>query len=116
MNLQLKTVYAKPSENDGIRLWTEALWPNEVDTRNMHLDRWIKELAPSFDITELYRRGEIDRQGFKEAYWDELAQKDKQTQIQYIKNKQEEHTITLLYSSKNEQNSIASYLKEFLEK
>ena len=47
--IRLKRAYEPPSEDDGLRILVERLWPRGVSKEEAAIDLWLKEIAPSPD-------------------------------------------------------------------
>ncbi|MHC4816221.1 MAG: DUF488 domain-containing protein [Planctomycetota bacterium] len=45
--IKLKRVYEAPSEDDGLRILVERLWPRGVSKAAAAVDHWAKDLAPT---------------------------------------------------------------------
>lgn len=70
-------------------------------------------LAPSASLRKLFNHDQRKWDKFKSRYYEELN--GKQEIVKLLLEKAEKGTITLLYSSKEEQYNNAIALKEFLE-
>lgn len=46
----LKRIYDEPAANDGIRVRVERLWPRGIAKERVHIDLWLKEVAPSSEL------------------------------------------------------------------
>ena len=43
--IRIKRVYDPPSEDDGLRVLIDRLWPSGLKKSGSHIDLWAKELA-----------------------------------------------------------------------
>lgn len=50
MELKLERIYTKPADLDGYRILVDRIWPRGISKEKAHLDRWMKEVAPSSDL------------------------------------------------------------------
>ncbi len=50
----LKRVYDPVSPSDGTRLLVERLWPRGVSKATLHIDAWLKEVAPSTPLRKWF--------------------------------------------------------------
>ena len=48
--IKLKRVYDKRSSTDGVRYLVERLWPRGIKKTDLHLDGWLKDVAPSTEL------------------------------------------------------------------
>ena len=46
--------YEKPSDDDGIRVLVDRLWPREISKENLKLDYWMKKIAPSTELRKWF--------------------------------------------------------------
>jgi uncharacterized protein YeaO (DUF488 family) len=45
--IKLKRVYQAPSDDDGLRILVERLWPRGLSKAAAAVDHWVKDLAPT---------------------------------------------------------------------
>ncbi len=50
--LKLKRAYELASREDGQRFLVERLWPRGVKKASLHLDAWLKDVAPSTELRQ----------------------------------------------------------------
>jgi uncharacterized protein YeaO (DUF488 family) len=50
--LKLKRVYEEPSEEDGLRILVERLWPRGLGKKRAAVDVWMKDVAPSPEVRQ----------------------------------------------------------------
>jgi len=113
MSLKVKRVYDKPDKIDGLRILVDRLWPRGLTKEKAKIDLWLKEIAPSNELRKWYNHDPKKWDAFKEKYRKEL--KGKEELIEQIKKlEREDHSITLLYSSKEEKLNNAIALSHFL--
>lgn len=48
--IALKRAYEAASENDGVRVLVERLWPRGVSKQAAGVDCWLKVIAPSTEL------------------------------------------------------------------
>ena len=111
--IKLKRVYDVPDESDGFRMLVDRLWPRGVSKENGKIDEWVKEVAPSNLLRKWYSHDESKWSEFKQLYFEEL--KAKKLLILAIFEKQSRHTVTFVYSAKDETHNNAVALKEYIE-
>lgn len=112
--IEIKRVYEELSKSDGARILIDRLWPRGMEKCAMHLDGWIKDLAPSSALRKWFNHDPDKFKEFKRRYIQELDA-SKQTwlpQIQkYLGGK-----ITLLYAARDPKVNHAICLKNYLQK
>ncbi len=47
LRIGLKRAYEAPSDDDGIRVLVERLWPRGLSKADAAIDHWVKDLAPT---------------------------------------------------------------------
>ncbi|GEL77629.1 DUF488 domain-containing protein [Tenuibacillus multivorans] len=116
MTVLVKRIYEDVSDQDGKRILVDRIWPRGVSKEKAQLDEWLKSVAPSTDLRKWFRHDPDKFEEFKKKYKQELEENEDQHQsflklTQYASN----HTVTLLYSSKEETYNHAQVLKRLLE-
>lgn len=110
---KVKRVYARPEKSDGIRILVDRLWPRGLTKQKAHIDKWIKEIAPSDDLRKWFAHKEERWEGFKIGYIKEL--KDKKELVKQLRKLAEKQNITLLYAAKDKNRNNAVMLSEFVK-
>lgn len=111
-DFRTKRIYDAPSESDGKRVLVDRLWPRGVKKEDAKLDDWLKDAAPSNDLRKRYH-ADGDWRAFWKDYEAELEQEPARTAARSLL--EENGTVTLLYSSKQETQNNAHALKAWLE-
>ena len=111
--IQLKRVYDKKSTDDGTRFLVERLWPRGVRKADVHMDAWLKEVAPSDQLRKWFSHDPEKWTEFQRRYFSELDAH--QDAWQPILEAAAHGTVTLLYSSHDREHNNAVALKAFLE-
>jgi uncharacterized protein YeaO (DUF488 family) len=81
--IKIKRIYDKASEEDGLRILVDRLWPRRMSKGKAKVDLWLKEVAPSDDLRKWFSHDPQKWQEFKKRYGKEL--KDKQELLRIIK-------------------------------
>ncbi len=123
--LNIKRIYYEPSDEDGVRILVDRLWPRGVSKERAKIDFWFKDIAPSNELRKSFHEAEIDFKEFKAKYLRELSEYGRNRNAPGSLNSIAEITrllkssgknITLLYGLKDEINNNAAVLKEFILK
>ncbi|MDD2466265.1 MAG: DUF488 domain-containing protein [Desulfobulbus sp.] len=112
--IQLKRIYDPPDPDDGIRILVDRLWPRGVKKENLHMDEWIREVAPSDALRRWFAHDPAKWDEFRRRYSSELEENPDSWHP--IFKAAQRTTITLLYSSHSHEQNNAVALKSFLEK
>ena len=112
--IRLKRVYEAASARDGRRFLVERLWPRGVKKEGLKLDGWVKEVAPTTELRKWFAHDPAKWDDFRRRYSEELKRNPEAWQP--LVSAARKGTVTLLFSSHDEQHNNAVVLKEFLEK
>jgi uncharacterized protein YeaO (DUF488 family) len=111
--IRTKRVYEDYSPDDGFRILVDRLWPRGVSKDEVKIDLWLKEISPSDKLRKWFSHDPKKWKGFISKYKGELkAKKDLLRKIKEIEK--EKKTITLLYSSKDEEHNNVVVLNQVL--
>jgi uncharacterized protein YeaO (DUF488 family) len=111
--IKIKRAYEEASAEDGFRILVERLRPRGVTKKRAALDLWLKDVSPSTGLRTWFHSHPDDRQKFREKYWRELE--DKKDDIDMLKQKAEEGSVTFVYSSRDEEHNVATELKAYIK-
>lgn len=113
--INIKRSYLPPEEGDGLRILVDKLWPRGVSKKDLKLDSWMKEIAPSSELRKWFAHDPERWDEFKSKYLGELE--DKKELIDHLKIMEKFNgTLTLIYSAKDEKHNNAVVLRELLIK
>lgn len=111
--LKLKRVYEPVTRADGMRFLVERLWPRGVSKAKLHLDAWLKDVAPSTGLRQWFSHDPHKWSQFRARYFRELDSRPDSWRP--ILSAAKGHTVTLVYSSHDEEHNNAVALKEYLQ-
>jgi len=114
MTVKIKRIYEEPDPKDGLRLLVDRLWPRGLSKEKAHVDRWLKEIAPSDELRHWFGHDPAKWQEFRTRYRGELAAT--RPLLDEIAELAHKEPVTLLYAAKDEEHNNAVVLKELLEK
>src|SRR5689334_1275768 len=109
---QLKRAYEAPSEADGLRVLVDRRWPCNVFKARAEIDLWLKDIAPSEELTDWFHRDPAKWEEFRRRYWEELRHKP--DQVNLLLEKSRHGLVTLVYRAKDTEQNNAVALKEYL--
>ena len=110
--IRLKRAYDAAESDDGTRLLVERLWPRGVKKEALHLERWVKEVAPSTELRKWFGHDPEKWTEFRQRYFAELRKNPEVWEP--IGEEARRGTVTLVYSSHDEKHNNAVALREFL--
>jgi uncharacterized protein YeaO (DUF488 family) len=110
--IKLKRAYDSASKDDGMRFLVERLWPRGVSKTALHLDAWLKDVAPSTELRRWFRHDPSKWIEFQRRYFAELNANPKT--VEPILEANRCGRVTLVYSSHDQEHNNAVALKTFL--
>jgi len=112
--IKIKRVYESPGADDGTRFLVERLWPRGMRKESLHIEGWLKDVAPSDALRRWFSHDPAKWIEFQDRYFAELD--DKPDAIQPIVEAARRGNVTLLYSAHDTEHNNALALKEYLSK
>jgi uncharacterized protein YeaO (DUF488 family) len=111
--VKLKRVYDPVSQTDGTRFLVERLWPRGLSKQRLHLTAWLKEVGPSTELRKWFNHDPLKWSQFRTRYFHELDSRPESWRP--ILTAARRDTVTLVYSSHDEQHNNAVALKQYLQ-
>ncbi len=110
--IRTKRVYEEPEPADGTRFLVERLWPRGMRKEALHLDAWLKDVAPSGELRRWYGHDPTKWEEFRRRYFAELdGEPEAWRPILAAANQGD---VTLLYSARDVERNSARALAEYL--
>ncbi|PRQ02587.1 hypothetical protein ENSA5_22320 [Enhygromyxa salina] len=109
--LKIKRVYEDSSEDDGVRVLVDRVWPRGVSKKSAHIDWWAKDAAPSTELRKWFGHEPERYPEFKRRYKAELKGNEALLRLETLIK---EGDVTLVYGAKDEAHNQATVLKEVL--
>ena len=111
--IRLKRAYEPVSSNDGLRLLVERLWPRGVSKAQLKLDGWIRDVAPTTALRKWFGHDPAKWMEFHRRYFHELDAHPESWGT--IVSAARRRTVTLVYSSHDEDHNNAVALRDYLK-
>ncbi|MFC6674241.1 DUF488 domain-containing protein [Marinobacterium aestuariivivens] len=111
--LKLKRVYDPVESDDGSRVLVDRLWPRGIARKDLSLDLWLKDIAPSDELRRWYGHESDKWPEFKRRYLAELACSEEA--LDRLRALLQKGAVTLLYAARDTEHNQAVVLKELLE-
>lgn len=111
--IRLKRAYDETSDEDGTRFLVDRLWPRGIKKEALHVESWVKEVAPSTELRRWFGHDPAKWAEFQQRYTAELEANPGAWKPLVIAARA--GTITLVYGAKDRQHNDAVVLKAFLE-
>ncbi|HEY7354482.1 MAG TPA: DUF488 family protein [Terriglobales bacterium] len=112
--LKLKRAYDPPSRDDGKRVLVERLWPRGLKKNALHLDAWLKDVAPSPALRKWFSHDPRKWPEFQKRYSAELEEHPEA--YEPISQAARHGPVTLVYSSRDTEHNAAVALRDHLQK
>jgi uncharacterized protein YeaO (DUF488 family) len=98
----------------GYKVLVDRVWPRGKTKEEVHMDLWMKEVAPSTDLRKWFGHDPEKWGEFRKSYFKELA--GHRDEVERLVEKASEGDLLLLYGAKDEEHNQAVALKEYLDK
>jgi uncharacterized protein YeaO (DUF488 family) len=111
--ITIKRVYDVARAKDGARYLVDRFWPRAVKKKDLRINAWLKEVAPSNELQRWF--------GHDPARWDEFqcryrAELDANPDVwEPLLDACWQGPVTLLYAARNTKQNNAAALKAYLE-
>ena len=113
MGVGVKRVYEQVSDDDGLRVLVDRLWPRGIRKDDPRVDVWLKDIAPSEELRRTVHASR-DWKAFTKAYAHELH--DAKAAVDELRGLVDSNDrVTLVYAVKDTENSNAFALRDILK-
>ena len=112
--MKLKRAYDAPARSDGCRVLVDRVWPRGVSKKELRLDDWLKDLAPSAGLRKWFGHDPAKWGAFKGRYFRELDKRPEA--VERLVGRSREGTLTLVFGAKDIHYNNAVALKEYVER
>ncbi|MGN6567643.1 MAG: DUF488 domain-containing protein [Flavipsychrobacter sp.] len=111
--IKIKRIYEPHTRTDGYRILIDRLWPRGIKKEDAHLDKWLRDVAPSSSLRKWFNHDAAKWDNFVERYTAELHNS---SALAELKDDIAQHkTVTLLYAAKDETHNNAVVLLTLLQ-
>jgi uncharacterized protein YeaO (DUF488 family) len=111
--IRLKRVYEPPSQEDGLRVLVDRLWPRALKREAAKIDVWLKDIAPGTALRQWFGHDPERWSEFQRRYRGELAHRPEALAALRALIKANKR-VTLLFAAKDSDHNNAVALKNFL--
>lgn len=108
----IKRVYDPPSDDDGLRVLVDRLWPRGLTKAAARVDLWLKEIAPSDGLRKWYAHDSVKWTEFQRRYRAELSRAP--DALAELRSLMRRGRVTLLFSSRELEHNNAVALQRLL--
>lgn len=111
-HIKLKRAYERPSDEDGVRVLVERLWPRGLKKSHAAIAKWAKETAPSTDLRKWFGHDPARWDEFRQRYVEELRRHP--DELGELRDMARQGTITLVFSTHDAVHNNAIVLRDIL--
>ncbi|MGC4795657.1 DUF488 domain-containing protein [Micromonospora saelicesensis] len=112
--VRLRRVYHDPSPDDGARVLVDRVWPRGLTKAAVHLDEWVKDIAPSTPLRRWYGHRPERFTEFRDRYLVELRDGRPAAALDRLRELTRTRTVTLLTATRDVEHSQAAVLGDLL--
>jgi uncharacterized protein YeaO (DUF488 family) len=110
--INTKRIYEPLNADDGVRVLVERLWPRGIKKKELHLDAWFKDVAPSGRLRRWFAHDPARWQEFRRRYFEELRRNP--SALRPILTAAKRQRVTLLYSARDATHNNAVALSDYI--
>ena len=110
--IHTKRIYDAPSKADGYRILVDRLWPRGIKKESAHIDKWMKDIAPSTELRKEFNHQPEKWAKFIPAYEAELKRSTALDEL--LADIHKYQTVTFLYAAKDTEHNHALVLQQFI--
>lgn len=110
----VKRAYEPAAAEDGKRLLVDRVWPRGLSREDLHIEAWLKEIAPSDELRRWFGHDAEKWDEFRRRYECELAS-NPETLAELLRVMRGGQ-VTFVYGARDETHNNAVALREFVER
>ncbi|MGH3756239.1 DUF488 domain-containing protein [Actinophytocola sp.] len=110
----VRRVYDQPTEQDGVRVLVDRIWPRGLSKAAAQLDEWCKAVAPSPALRTWYGHDSAKFVEFSRRYRVELTEPVRARALRHLRELADGRRLTLLTATKRPEISQAAVLVDLL--
>jgi uncharacterized protein YeaO (DUF488 family) len=111
--ISIARAYEAPVKGREARLLVDRVWPRGLRKEDLHLDDWIKEVAPSDALRKWFGHDPEKWEAFRERYRAELDREPEA--VEKCLDWCRKGPVVLLYGARDEEHNQAVVLRDYLE-
>lgn len=111
----IKRAYESAAAGDGYRVLVERLWPRGVRKTDLHLDAWLKDVAPSHELRRWFGHDPARWDEFSARYRGELREGPAAEALADLVRRASVRAVTLVYGARDETHNGAVVLRDLID-
>ncbi|MEE8271703.1 MAG: DUF488 family protein [Alphaproteobacteria bacterium] len=112
LRIGLKRAYEAPSDEDGLRILVERLWPRGLSKPAAAIDHWMKDVAPTPQLRTWFGHRPERWAEFRRRYRGELL--ENVATVDELMNLCARERVTFVFAARDPEQNSAAVLREFL--
>lgn len=112
-DIRIARAYDDLGDIEGARLLVDRVWPRGVSKDQLHLDEWIREVAPSTELRKWFGHDPQKWQAFRDRYRNELDANE--NAVEKCLDWCRKGPVVLLYGAKDREHNQAVVLRDYLQ-
>ncbi len=112
VDIELRRVYDGSGAANRYRVLVDRLWPRGVAKKDLPVDVWAKEIAPSPELRTWFSHDPVRWETFGERYQKELQTEEQQARLRTLVESAGGKPITLLYAARDTHHTHAIILRD----
>ena len=113
--VRIKRAYEAARKSDGYRVLVDRVWPRGRTKRQLALDEWARNLAPSTALRQFFAHDPKRWTAFRTRYRRELRSgKNAGAQLQRLAALSRKGTLTLVYGARDPEHNQAVVLQRLI--
>ena len=113
LRISLKRAYEAPSDDDGIRVLVERLWPRGLSKADAAIDHWMKDIAPTPQLRTWFGHRPKRWPEFQARYLAELGANPEA--VRALEKLYSAGPVTFVFAARDMERNSAVVLKTYLE-
>jgi uncharacterized protein YeaO (DUF488 family) len=114
-SVRVRRIYEPVTEQDGIRVLVDRLWPRGMSKSRAEIDEWCRDIAPSTVLRRWYGHDPQRFTEFRRRYRRELGAGEQAAALLHLSELADGRALTLLTAGRDPAISEAAVLAELLE-
>jgi uncharacterized protein YeaO (DUF488 family) len=115
MRIAVHRVYDSSPTMAGKRVLVDRVWPRGIKKEDLHLDLWMRDVAPSTALRKWFGHDPKRWDEFQRRYRAELKQPAQRALVDELVTMARKSPVTLLYGARDEEHNQALALSRVLE-
>ena len=112
LQIKLKRAYEVPSNDDGLRILVERLWPRGLTKADAAIDHWMRDVAPTPELRTWFGHRAERWEEFRRRYRVELIINS--ATVDELRNLCAGQRVAFVFAARDVQQNGAVVLREFL--